>query len=207
MWLWADAMIVAGAYYAVTGGAMIQFPLPISYNVGVNFAPLILFWALTGLGEIVDGTVNRRRGWGARLVSSLVTIIVFIGFDLILLWLVVHLEHAGSSETVVDPLMGIVIVPIAAIMVLAPLPAAAVNWYQAVARHVDNPRRTNMLLAVAAVHCLPLLWLSFLLAAPSAETIETRVVAGGVVVIGVVLARLLWAEGRERVDGGRHRSR
>jgi hypothetical protein len=97
--------------------------------------------------------------------------------------------------------VGLVIVPIALIMVLAPLPAAAVNGGQAVACH--GPRLKDMLLAVAALHCLPLLWVIIVVAAPNIETIDTRVVAGGVVAIGVVLARLVRAEGRERVGGRR----
>jgi hypothetical protein len=202
LWLWAGAMIVSGAFYAVVGGGMLQLPILTSYSVEAYYAPLMLFWALTGIGEIVDATVNRRRGWGARLASSLVTTIVFTGFGVILVGILVDLVQAGWSGKVVDPFVAPVIVAIVVIMVLAPLPAAVVNWYQAVACH-DDTRRTNMLLAVAAIHCLPLLWAIILVAAPGNETIDIRVVAGGVVAIGFVLARLLRAEGRERVSGRR----
>lgn len=188
LWLWAGAMIVSGAFYTVAGGGMLQLPILTSYSVEAGYAPLMLFWALTGIGEIVDATVNRRRGWGARLASSLVTTIVFIGFGVILVGILANLVQAGVK--VVDPFVALVIVPIAVIMVLAPLPAAVVNWYQAVACH-DDPRRTNMLLAVAALHCLPVLWAIILIAAPGIETIDIRVVAGGVVAIGFVLTRLL----------------
>ena len=200
LWLWAGAVIVSGAFYAVAGGGMLQLPVLTSYSVEAYYAPLMLFWALTGVGEIVDGTVNRRPGWGARLASSLVTTTVFIGFGVILLGIVVHLVQAGLQ--VVDPFVGLVIIPIAVIMVLAPLPATVVNWYQAVACR-DDPRRANMLLAIAALHCLPLFWAIILVVAPGNETVDIRVVAGGAVAIGFVLAWLLRAEGRERMSGSR----
>lgn len=197
LWLWAGAMIVVGAYYAVTGGVL-QLPIIASYSV----QPLMLFWALTGAGEIVDATVSRRRGWGARLASSLLTTTSFIGLDLIFLWIVGG--DLGDDWRVLDPFVGAVILPIALIMGLVPLPAAAVNVRQAVA--CRDPRLMDILFALAALHCLPVLWAIILVAAPSIKTIDTRVVAGGVVTMGFVIALLLRADGRERAGAMRQQS-
>lgn len=204
--LWAWAMIVTGAFYAVTGGEMTQFPVAAAYSIGANSTPVMLFWVVTGVGEIVDATLKRRRGWGARLASGLVTTVVFLGSYLILLWTVVGLEQTGMDLKNLDPSVGLVIAPILVITVLALLPAALVNWRQAVA--CPDRHRVNILLAIAVVHLLPPIEVIILVAAsmvtipsgvpgPDIQTIATRVVAGGAIAIGLDLARLLRAEGRE----------
>lgn len=199
LWLWAWATIVTGACYIVTGGGMLQLPVLASYTLEANFAPLMLFWALTAAGEIVDATIMRRPWRGARLSASLFTTIVFIGADLTLLSILLPLERAGWEGKVLDPFLGLVIVPFVVLMVLAPLPAALVNWAQAVA--CPDPRRTDMLLAVAGLHWFPLLYAIILVAAPGVEAIETRVVAGAAMAIGFVLARLLRVKRPERTAG------
>lgn len=188
LWLWAGAMIVVGAFYAVAGDG--GLPILAPYRFLATYAPLILFWALTGVGETSDAAVNRRRGWGARLASSLVTAALFTGPGLIVLWILAPLN--GTNE-VVDPFLGLVIVPFGVVMVLAPVPAALVNGHQAAA--CEDRRRALMLAAVAAIHWFPLLGTFIEVAVPDGKAITARVVAGGAVAIGLALVRLLRAEG------------
>jgi hypothetical protein len=190
-------MILSGAFYTVAGGGVPQVPIRTADAVEAYYAPLVLFWALTGIGEMVDATVNRRRGWRARFASSLPTVVVWSVIGVIYVWFVAELVQAGVRNGYAFAVL-LIVPPV--IMFLAPLPAAAVNWYQAVAWH-DDPRRSNMLLAVAAVNLLPVLWGIVYFAVQGVDTI--RVVAAVVVAIGFVLAWLLRAEGRERSPLGR----